>query len=122
MLAQPLEPPRRPFLDSGGSNSSRSSSPGGAFGGSTVSLHVNYVPSKFAAPAVRNRRSGIFKRGGGIDAFRAGESRIPGANDDSYDGVELGRKGKKGAKWNRFKCSPTPWYVTSGQHGSYLIP
>ncbi|KAJ7062787.1 hypothetical protein C8F01DRAFT_104152 [Mycena amicta] len=102
-----LEPPRPPFVDSSGaSSSSRSSSPGPTVDGSTVSLQINYVPSKFAAPAVRRRRGasrGLLTRkwGGGTDAFRAGEARIPRPNDDNYDGVDKGVVGR--AKWNRFK-------------------
>ncbi|KAJ7683528.1 hypothetical protein B0H17DRAFT_941757 [Mycena rosella] len=101
----PLEPPRAPFASDGGS-SSRSSSPGPTFDGSTVSLQVNYVPSKFSS-AVRQRKGKSKqvegpKRGGGVDAFRAGERRIPGSNDQNYDGVDIGVKAGK-AKWNRFK-------------------
>ncbi|KAJ7124489.1 tetraspanin Tsp2 [Mycena epipterygia] len=89
----PLEPPRAPFFTDGAS-SSRSSSPGPTFDGSTMSLQINYTPSKFS-PGVRQRFGGngkwkgpaVAKRGGGVDAFRAGEARMP----------------KRRAKWNKFK-------------------
>ncbi|KAJ7039379.1 hypothetical protein C8F04DRAFT_1318892 [Mycena alexandri] len=106
----PLEPPRPAFLTADGNNNnnnnfSRSSSPDSA-----VSLQINYLPSKFSEPAVRQRKVGgkgtgtrtTLKYGGGVDAFRAGEARIPRAHDQEYDGVDVGvRTGK--AKWNRFK-------------------
>ncbi|KAJ7476880.1 hypothetical protein B0H11DRAFT_1727102 [Mycena galericulata] len=103
----PLEPPRAPFT-SDGAGSSRSSSPGLALDGSNVSLQINFLPSKFS-PAVRQRfgskvgkgRPGPI-RGGGVDAFRAGEARIPRPNDQNYDGLDVGMKFGK-AKWNRFK-------------------
>ncbi|KAJ7165656.1 tetraspanin Tsp2 family [Mycena crocata] len=105
----PLEPPRAPFT-SDGASSSRSSSPGPTVDGSTDSLQLNYAPSKFSSPAIRQRfGSKVGKRpapapirGGGVDAFRAGESRMPGSNDQNYDGVDIGAKTGK-AKWNRFK-------------------
>lgn len=75
---------------------------------STVSLQINYTPSKFA-PGVRKRfgkkaekGQGGPKRGGGVDAFRAGEARMPRPNDQNYDGVDIGVKAGR-AKWNRFK-------------------
>jgi hypothetical protein len=88
--------------------------------GSPVSLSVNYLPSKFSdtllIPGARRRKgkSGVNammpKRGGGVEAFRSGEARIPGQNDDDYDGVSGGLwGGKNGGKtqprlrWNRFK-------------------
>ncbi|KAJ7499881.1 hypothetical protein FB451DRAFT_47078 [Mycena latifolia] len=107
MLLHPLEPPRAPFI-SDGASSSRSSSPGPTFDGSTVSLQINYLPTKFS-PVVRQRYDSKVgkrpegpKRGGGVDAFRAGEARMPRANDQDYDGMDVGvRTGK--AKWNKFK-------------------
>ncbi|KAF7331392.1 hypothetical protein MKEN_00017200 [Mycena kentingensis (nom. inval.)] len=100
--AHPLEPPRRPFLSTGGGSASSRSSTSSArptfdAGGSTVSLQINYVPSKFAGPG-----SGVRRRGGGL----AGEARMPGP----HDGVDVGGKhaggsgsGRKKPKWNRFK-------------------
>ena len=108
---------------------------GQASGDSTVSLTVNYLPNKFSNPTLasagarrRNRMAmakgrrdlspgeGIVpKMGGGIDAFRSGESRIggPGDEDDEME-VEDGsgsrrfqkgtrEKGHKKLRWNRFK-------------------
>ncbi|KAJ7174627.1 hypothetical protein C8R46DRAFT_990714 [Mycena filopes] len=101
----PLEPPRPAFLNDG-TNSSRSSSPSPSVE-SAVSLQVNFLPSKFSA-SVRQRfgskvgKGGAPKYGGGVDAFRANEARMPRANDQSYDGVDVGVKTGK-AKWNRFK-------------------
>jgi len=48
------------------------------------------------------------KRGGGVEAFRSGEARMPGEGDDDYDGVWFGGKGsaagpKKKLRWNKFK-------------------
>lgn len=45
------------------------------------------------------------KRGGGREAFRTGESRMPGAGDEDYDGVMPRRAGKTKPRlrWNRFK-------------------
>nr|GAT51110.1 predicted protein [Mycena chlorophos] len=109
MAHQPLAPPRPPFADSA-SASSRSSSPGpNADAGSVVSLQINYLPTKFSNPLIRRRRGtdasgqALLKRGGGVDAFRAGEPRMPGSNDDNYDGLEFGPKATRRAKWNRFK-------------------
>lgn len=103
MLPHPLEPPRAPFL-SDGAGSSRSSSPALSADGSTVSLQVNYTPTKL--PTVRQRFGGKKGpegiRGGGVDAFRAGEARMPRSADQNYDGVDVGAKKGK-AKWNRFK-------------------
>nr|GAT46152.1 predicted protein [Mycena chlorophos] len=108
-----LDPPNLPFAQGAGS-SSRGSSPGPQFDGSTVSLTVNYLPSKLPAlsSGVR-RRSGkgamvqsmYRKQGGGVDAFRSGEARMPYANDDDYDGVNGGLfgKGRRRARWNKFK-------------------
>lgn len=80
---------------------------------SNVSLSVNYLPSKFSstlvAPGTRKRRSGKegmgLKRGGGVEAFRSGEARVAGENDEDYDGVVFapGRVGRKRLKWNKFK-------------------
>ncbi|KAF9479335.1 hypothetical protein BDN70DRAFT_697364 [Pholiota conissans] len=102
---------------------------------SSVSLTVNYLPTKFSNPqlnqlAQRKRRphhrsakhaddlspgAGVMpKMGGGVDAFRSGEARMNGEDEDE-DGdnerVEDGSRSrwtKKPAKrskprWNRFK-------------------
>jgi len=85
-----------------------------------VSLSVNYLPSKFSntlvSPGPRRRKtikdvsSLIPKRGGGVEAFRSGEARMPGQDDEDYDGVSGGWfGGKEGGHtkpklhWNKFK-------------------
>jgi hypothetical protein len=87
---------------------------------SQTSLSVNYLPSKFSnrllSPAVARRRktakvpAGLPKRGGGVEAFKRGEARMPGENDEDYDGVSSGWFGGKGAapvysklRWTKFK-------------------
>jgi len=52
----------------------------------------------------------IPKRGGGREAFKSGEARMPGEGDDDYDGVNSGWFGgaaggrpKPRMRWNRFK-------------------
>ncbi|KAL0577828.1 hypothetical protein V5O48_004156 [Marasmius crinis-equi] len=85
------------------------------------SLSVNYLPTKFsdavASPTAHPRRrpgkgkGKPAKAGGGAEAFRAGEARIPLEGDEDYDGVSSGWFGGKTAKprsgklmrWNRFK-------------------
>ncbi|KAG1804470.1 hypothetical protein EV424DRAFT_1432108 [Suillus variegatus] len=64
-----------------------------------VSLSVNYLPNKFASgllsPTPRRRRPGkdnddhpaMHKRGGGREAFKSGEARMPAEGDEDYDGV-----------------------------------
>ncbi|KAJ7047840.1 hypothetical protein C8F04DRAFT_936513 [Mycena alexandri] len=112
MFGRPLDPPHAPFAEPtiGTSLSSRGSSPvGGPLDGSNVSLTVNYLPSKFPTlnTGPRKRRNGkgidamMPKRGGGVEAFRSGEARMPGQNDEDYDGVNFG-KGRK-LRWNKFK-------------------
>ncbi|KAJ7111775.1 hypothetical protein C8R44DRAFT_253144 [Mycena epipterygia] len=104
-----LEPPTAPF---------RATSPTG----STHSLTVNYLPSKFSNSLLARRRggkgdavSGMMPRGGGVEAFRSGATRIPGAGDEDYDGVDVrrggifgfftgaGGRGGRGLRWTRFK-------------------
>jgi len=45
------------------------------------------------------------KRGGGREAFRTGEARMPGVGDEDYDGVmpREGGKTKPRLRWNKFK-------------------
>lgn len=116
MLSESLDPPNPPFSNN---SASPSYSPAGSVGGddaSQMSLTVNYLPSKFPSlGAVRNRKGNkgidpmIPKRGGGVDAFRSGEARMPGAGDEDYDGVTStwfggGKDGpKKKMRWNKFK-------------------
>lgn len=92
----------------------------GAAGGSSPlltpvdgsSLSVNYLPTKFGSGPVSRKRygkevSGVHKQGGGREAFKANESRMPGANDEDYDGVQgtwFGRNPNKPAlRWTKFK-------------------
>ncbi|KAG1742662.1 uncharacterized protein EDB91DRAFT_1127378 [Suillus paluster] len=115
----PLEPPSPPkfALDEPPSAppSPRADTP-------TLSLSVNYLPSKFSSgllsPTPRKRKPrkenvdhlAMPKRGGGREAFKSGESRMPAEGDEDYDGV-TGRwfGGKEGGHtrprmhWNRFK-------------------
>lgn len=84
---------------------------------SSVSLSVNYIPHKFSdamfSAAGPRRRKGfgpaVPKLGGGVEAFRSGEARMPGANDEDYDGVQSGFLGAKDRqtgqrmRWTRFK-------------------
>jgi len=100
---------------------------------SNVSLSVNYIPSKFSNPMLatgpqrrRNRMSyqkgkgdldpgaGVMpKMGGGLDAFRRGEARMGGDDDDEADNDNprwVGTATKPPApkssgrlKWNKFK-------------------
>ncbi|KAG6816990.1 hypothetical protein H0H87_001058, partial [Tephrocybe sp. NHM501043] len=104
-----------PFSGSGIAHNRDSTDPSG------VSLTVNYLPSKFsttlltpAGSSTRKRKSGrggidplVPKQGGGVEAFRSGEARMPGQGDDDYDGVHgkfFGKEsGKKRLRWNRFK-------------------
>ncbi|KAF9239480.1 hypothetical protein BU15DRAFT_88029 [Melanogaster broomeanus] len=81
------------------------------------SLSVNYLPTKFSpsliSRAVRSRKGkekAQFPRGGGREAFKIGEARMPEAGDEDYDGVTGGWfGGKEGAhirmRWNRFKVA-----------------
>ncbi|EPQ59959.1 tetraspanin Tsp2 family [Gloeophyllum trabeum ATCC 11539] len=80
--------------------------------GSGGNLGANYIPSKFSEIAGIKRRKGkgaphVTKRGGGREAFRADEARMPGAGDEDYDGVGGGWLGGQGAgrkmRWNKFK-------------------
>jgi hypothetical protein len=134
----PLTPPHLPFSNSNRSPSMVSSSPSNTSTGKegvSTSLSVNYLPTKFSrphSPGVHARRgkNGGLKTGGGREAFSMHESRMPGANDEDYDGVQtaggwFGGKGHKPAlRWNRFKwilfisnflvrsqfsCSPLPF-------------
>ncbi|KAI0076802.1 hypothetical protein K474DRAFT_1597270 [Panus rudis PR-1116 ss-1] len=116
-----LTPPHAPFASLAGS--SRSLSPKNdtplMSKSDSTSLSVNYLPTKFSNTLVTKRRKGgkdaaggyiVPKQGGGREAFRSNESRMPGAGDDDYDGVTSGWfGGKEGGRtrprlrWNRFK-------------------
>ncbi|KAF9258141.1 hypothetical protein L218DRAFT_877781 [Marasmius fiardii PR-910] len=89
--------------------------------GVRASLSVNYLPSKFSDAVIHptanpRRRPGkgknkIPKAGGGTEAFKSGEARMPVEGDEDYDGVSTGWFGGNTAeprsgspmKWNRFK-------------------
>ena len=78
-----------------------------------MSLSVNYLPSKFPATLLsegpkrrklwRNNGSPLGKRGGGREAFRRNEARMPGDDDEDLDGVEFSSHLKPKQRWNRFK-------------------
>ncbi|KAF9457504.1 tetraspanin Tsp2 [Collybia nuda] len=115
----PLDPPNVPFASSANSQASfsRSGSPSGknVVDASSVSLTVNYLPSKFSnsllSPGARRRKGGkddpvMPKRGGGVEAFKSGEARMPGQNDEDYDGVSggfFGGDSHRKLRWNKFK-------------------
>jgi hypothetical protein len=115
-----LAPPSTPFSTAGSSSPSlspRNDAPLLPNDGSPVSLSVNYLPHKFSssllAPGARRRKGKgaaadamLPKRGGGVEAFRNGEARMPGAGDDDYDGLSgdlFGRNAKPRLRWNKFK-------------------
>lgn len=127
-----LEPP----MFNGSTNVSKTSLGNGS-SGSGGSLTVNYLPSKFASgllsPAPARRRKvkgsalfdpGVPKQGGGVEAFRSGEPRMPGEMDDDYDGVDRSRifgrsKRSRKLRWNKFKwwlfvanLALTTWSIT----------
>ncbi|KIJ56176.1 hypothetical protein M422DRAFT_150887 [Sphaerobolus stellatus SS14] len=103
-----LDAPLPPFATAKGASSASS------LKDDNVSLTVNYLPSKFSrahSPGVHNRKgkgSGLDemepKRGGGREAFRAGEARMAIPGDEDYDGVmPSDGKRKPRMRWNRFK-------------------
>lgn len=111
-----LDPPSLPYGSRAGSYRSMSpknDTPLMGADGKATSLSVNYLPSKFSANILSGgikRRKGkggdipLPKTGGGREAFRANESRMPGDGDDDYDGVSFGQNARKGRlRWNRFK-------------------
>ena len=118
---QALTPPNPPFsaLRPISMVSSSTISPSSSKQDVRNSLSVNYLPSKFSRPhspgvsyrKANSKNGGLVKRGGGRDAFAAGASRMPGNNDEDYDGVAVdgwfqqnNGKGKKPRlRWNRFK-------------------
>lgn len=84
---------------------------------SQISLSTHYLPSKFSStmlnPGARRRkgRGGkgkdgaphVPKMGGGAEAFRDGEARMPVEGDEDYDGVNIGGPKTKKMRWTRFK-------------------
>jgi hypothetical protein len=86
---------------------------------------VNYLPTKFSSSLLgggtARKRKGkkgeddvldpvMPKRGGGVEAFKSGEARMPGEGDVDYDGVtdgwfgaKTGGSTSKKLRWNKFK-------------------
>ncbi|PSR84476.1 hypothetical protein EW026_g3039 [Hermanssonia centrifuga] len=118
-MNSPLEPPSAPFT--GRQDSFRSLTPKNdstkADNRLSTSLSINYLPTKFSNSLVTKRKKNgktvdymMPKQGGGREAFKSNESRMPGEGDDDYDGVDAGLFGsKEGGRtkpkghWNRFK-------------------
>ena len=115
-----LEPPNIPFTSNASmrSSSPRNESPLLGGGEHSHSRSINYLPTKFSDAVlyngIKNRGKGNQlgpKRGGGREAFRSGEARMPGEGDDDYDGVQGSIFGKEGGRtrprlrWNKFKWS-----------------
>ncbi|KAF8706307.1 hypothetical protein AX14_013806 [Amanita brunnescens Koide BX004] len=118
MLTETLEPPAAPFAGSPTLRSSGSYPASLDHDTSSLSLSLNYLPKKFSSRMLnagnprRRKNAGAGakgldpkfpKRGGGVDAFRSGEARMPSEGDDDADGWLAGRKTGKKMKWNRFK-------------------
>jgi len=112
-----LEPPTLPFAPNTSARlgSPRTESPL-LRPQSVHSLSINYLPTKFSDAVLynglKNRGKGFHlgpKRGGGREAFRSGEARMPGEGDEDYDGVQGSFFGKEGGRtrprlrWNKFK-------------------
>ncbi|KAL4070266.1 hypothetical protein J3A83DRAFT_4523661, partial [Scleroderma citrinum] len=106
-----MEPPSALFASNG--NDDRADSPSLP---KDISLSINYLPSKFSSgllsPGAQRRRgkSDLPKQGGGREAFRTNEPRMPAEGDEDYDGLTGGWfGGKEGGhtrprmRWNRFK-------------------
>ncbi|KAG6819857.1 hypothetical protein H0H93_007943 [Arthromyces matolae] len=116
-MTSQLDPPNVQFPPS--SSQSSLTAPVSKNGGtesSGVSLTVNYLPHKFSntllspGPRKRKGKNGtprVPKRGGGVEAFRSGEARVAGENDEDYDGVSGdffgAQRGTKKLRWNKFK-------------------
>ena len=106
-----LTPPQAPFSNTG---SLRSVTPSASIP-DNVSLTINYLPTKFSrphSPGIHKRKgkgvldaADVPKRGGGREAFRRGEARMPGEGDEDYDGVMPRQSGKTKPKlrWTKFK-------------------
>ncbi|CAA7262733.1 unnamed protein product [Cyclocybe aegerita] len=90
-----LEPPSAPFAGKRTPDSLTLSSGKG----SNLSLSVNYIPNKFSASIVspvgarfrgaKSNGPSLPKRGGGLDAFKSNEARMP--------------QGRNRLRWNKFK-------------------
>ena len=116
-----LEPPSAPFAG-GRRESTRSFSSGNTpllkdSDKLSTSLSINYLPAKFSNTLVSARKrngkgaggySMMPKQGGGREAFKSNEARMPGEADDDYDGVDVfgnkeGGRTKPKGRWNKFK-------------------
>ena len=118
MLTDALEPPTAPFVVSPTLRSRGSFPTSLDHDSSSVSLSLNYLPKKFSSRMLnagnprRRKNAGAGpkgedpkfpKRGGGVEAFRSGEARMPSEANNDSDGWLAGRKTGKKMKWNRFK-------------------
>ncbi|KAJ7197748.1 Tetraspanin family-domain-containing protein [Mycena pura] len=110
-----LDAPPRPFSSHTRPLSVASSAAESPFAdprASTVSLSVNYVPSKFSDALVqgsarrRRHKAPVMARGGGVDAFKPGEARVADDRDDLNPYTArtdfLDRSDPK-SRWTRFK-------------------
>lgn len=72
-----------------------------------LSLTINYVPSKFSGTIFRRKTTAKMpKPGGGVEAFRSGESRMPGQTFGNENRISMfGGKLQVANKyrWNKFK-------------------
>lgn len=116
-MTSPLEPPSAPFASHRDSTRSFSSGTSPLLKDSdkfSTSLSVNYLPSKFSNAVVTKRKKNgkanggylMPKQGGGREAFRSNEARMPGEGDDDYDGIDFNKEGgrtKAKGRWNKFK-------------------
>ncbi|KAF8346123.1 hypothetical protein F5887DRAFT_962794 [Amanita rubescens] len=113
-----LEPPSAPFAVSPTTRSIGGSPTSLSHEMSSGSLSLNYLPKKFSSRMLnagnprrrKNAKKGdqgfdpkFPKRGGGIEAFRSGEARMPSEGDDDSDPWLAGKKRGKKMKWNKFK-------------------
>ena len=116
-MNSPLEPPSAPFAANRDSARSFSSGTSPLLKDSdklSTSLSVNYLPSKFSNAVVTKRKKNgkgtggylMPKQGGGREAFKSNEARMPGEGDDDYDGMDFNKEGgrtRPKGRWNRFK-------------------
>ncbi|KAH0825983.1 hypothetical protein J3R83DRAFT_7578 [Lanmaoa asiatica] len=114
-MTLPLDPPTSPFANA--NDRALQNGPTRTLVSRDVSLSVNYLPSKFStgllSPAPRRRKGRarlvLPKQGGGREAFKSNEPRMPTEGDEDYDGVTSGLFTKEGGhtrprmRWNKFK-------------------
>ncbi|KAI0937483.1 hypothetical protein AcV5_005385 [Taiwanofungus camphoratus] len=115
----PLEPPKPPFRSRASSVASNNANTAVSSDAKEIppSLSVNYLPSKFSNTMLsggpkrrkfwKSTEIALPKRGGGREAFRKNEPRMPGDGDEDYDGVTFspreGGRTRQKLRWNRFK-------------------